>query len=268
MVVLTDLFVYPLKSARGIALGEAELDDFGIRLDRRWMVTDEGGGMVTQREEPRLALIVPRLEPDRLVLGAPGMDDLALPAGGAPGPRLPARVWSDRVAGAVVQEEATAWISDYLGAPRRIVHMPDAAFRRVDSRYSPARRRVSFADAFPFLLISGESLDALNARLDRPLPMNRFRPSLVVRGGGPHAEDGWRAVRIGGVAFDVVKPCARCVVTTTDQATGARGQEPLRTLAAYRKRGGKVLFGQNLIHRGPGRVRAGDPVDVLEAAAR
>ncbi|HEX6939330.1 MAG TPA: MOSC N-terminal beta barrel domain-containing protein [Longimicrobiales bacterium] len=270
--VLAAIHVYPLKSARGIALTAAELDDFGIRHDRRWMIVDGGGRMITQREDPRLALITPRFAaadasgtPDRLVLAAPGMDDLALPLDGADGPRTSVRVWNDDVAGAVVQESATAWITEFLGAPHRVLHMPDDAIRRVDPAYAPEPRRVSFADGFPFLLISAEALDELNARLATPLPMDRFRPSLVVRGAGPHAEDGWRRIRIGDVAFDVVKPCARCVITTTDQATGARGKEPLRTLATYRKRRGKVMFGQNLIHAGPGRLAIGDAVTVAEA---
>lgn len=262
---LVQINVYPLKSARGIALEAAELDDFGIRRDRRWMVVDPDGRMVTQREEPRLALIVPELASDRLVLSAPGVGELTLPVTGEDGPRAEVKVWRDNVAGAVVQEAATAWISEYLGAPRRIVYMPDAAFRPIDGRYSPPGRQVSFADGFPFLLISAEALDELNARLASPVPMDRFRPNLVVRGAGPHAEDGWRRIQVGDVAFDVVKPCARCVITTTDQATGARGQEPLRTLATYRNRGGKVLFGQNLIHAGPGTIRLGDPVSVVEA---
>jgi uncharacterized protein YcbX len=261
--VLTQLTVYPLKSARGIALEAGEVDAFGLRHDRRWMITNEGGRMVTQREEPRLARIVPRIEGDRLVLAAPGLEPLALPlAAGNDGPPLGASIWDDDVAGAVVVEQATEWISTYLGAPKRIVYMPDSVFRRVDPHYSPARRRVSFADGFPFLLISAEALDELNARLETPLPMDRFRPNLVVRGAGAHAEDGWGRVRIGEIDFDVVKPCARCVVTTTDQETLARGKEPLRTLATYRNVRGKVMFGQNLIHGGAGVLRVGDAVVV------
>jgi uncharacterized protein YcbX len=261
--ILTELYVYPLKSARGIALETAELDDFGIRHDRRWMVVDAAGRMVTQREEPRLARIVPRIEGERLVLTAPGMEPLALSIAGGEGPRIEASIWNDRVEGAVVQEAATAWIGEYLGAPRRIIYMPDRVFRRVDPRYVPERRRVSFADGFPFLLISAEALDELNARLEVPLPMNRFRPSLVVRGAGAHAEDGWRRIRIGDVELDIVKPCARCVITTTDQETCERGAEPLRTLATYRRRDNKVLFGQNAVHDRPGTRCVGDAVAVL-----
>lgn len=261
--VLTQLTVYPLKSARGIVLDTAEVDDFGIHHDRRWMITDERGRMVTQREEPRLARIVPRIEGDRLLLAAPGLEPLTLPLAGD-GPPLGASIWDDDVAGAVVEVQATEWISTYLGAQRRIVYMPDAVFRRVDPHYSPAHRRVSFADGFPFLLISAEALDELNARLEIPLPMDRFRPNLVVRGAGAHAEDGWRRIRIGEIDFDVVKPCARCVVTTTDQETLARGKEPLRTLSSYRTVRGKVMFGQNLIHGGAGVLRVGDAVVVGE----
>ena len=119
---------------------------------------------------------------------------------------------------------------------------------------------MSFADAFPFLLLSQESLAALNERLARPVPMNRFRPNLVVAGGAPHVEDTLRRFRIGDLELEVVKPCDRCVLTTTDQSTAERGPEPLRTLAAYRKVGSKVLFGQNVVHYTTGRLTVGEKV--------
>lgn len=263
-VVVTNLFVYPLKSAHGIELAEAELDAFGVRYDRRWMVIDDRGRMITQREEPRMALVETRLEADRLVLAAPRLASLALPLDPVPGPRRRVSIWRDEVEAEDAGVEAAVWITEYLGRDARLVRMPDDAFRPVDPAYAVNADRVSFADGYPFLLISGEALDELNARLDVPLPMNRFRPNLVVRGAGAHAEDGWRRIRIGTIDFHVVKPCARCVITTTDQATGERGKEPLRTLATYRKVDGKVLFGQNLIHAGTGRVRVGDEVEVVE----
>jgi uncharacterized protein YcbX len=138
--------------------------------------------------------------------------------------------------------------------------MPDDTLRPANPAFAPQGTRVSFADGYPFLLISEESLADLNGRLPRPVPMDRFRPNLVVAGGAPYAEDGWTRIGVGGLAMRVVKPCPRCVVTTTDQATSERTPEPLRTLATYRKVNGEVMFGQNVIHENSGRVRVGDSV--------
>ena len=141
--------------------------------------------------------------------------------------------------------------------------MVDSFERRVDPHYARIPALTGFSDGYPLLLVSEASLNDLNARLDTPLPMNRFRPNLVVTGCGPHAEDGWQQVQINTVTFDVVKPCERCTVTTTDQATGERGVEPLRTLATYRRVGTKVYFGQNIIHRTAGTLAVGEPVEVV-----
>jgi len=162
----------------------------------------------------------------------------------------------------VVDGGAGEWFTRLLGVRSQLVYMPDDVVRPVDPTYGVSTDRVSFADGFPFLLISQESLDDLNRRLAVPLPMNRFRPNLVVSGCAPFAEDGWPGFAAGGVEFRVVKPCARCVITTTDQATGERGREPLRTLATYRNVGGKVMFGQNVIHRGTGSLELGNRVEL------
>jgi uncharacterized protein len=142
--------------------------------------------------------------------------------------------------------------------------MPDDSVRPVDPDYAGPGHRVGFADGFPFLLISEASLDELNGRLTQPVPMARFRPNLVVAGCEAFAEDGWRRIRIGGLAFDLVKPCSRCIIPTIDIATGQRDAEPLRTLMGYRKRDNRILFGQNLVHDGVGLLRRGMPVQVLE----
>jgi uncharacterized protein YcbX len=140
--------------------------------------------------------------------------------------------------------------------------MPDSTIRNAAPAYAPTGSRVSFVDGFPFLMISRESLEALNRRLASPLPMNRFRPNLVIAGGEPHEEDRMTTFSVGELRFQVVKPCDRCVIPNVDQALGeARGPEPLRTLATYRRRHGKVLFGQNVVHRGQGTLRCGSPLD-------
>jgi uncharacterized protein YcbX len=143
--------------------------------------------------------------------------------------------------------------------------MPPDTVRPVDVDHAGPGHRVGFADGYPLLLLSEGSLDELNRRLEAPLPMDRFRPNVVVDGCGPHAEDRWRRLRVGDVEMRVVKPCSRCSITTVDQATAARGPEPLATLADYRLAGGKVLFGQNLVHESRGTLRVGDVVEVLES---
>ncbi len=264
---LAGVFVYPLKGARAVPLAHARLDALGFRHDRRWLVVDDAAEFVSQRTAPRLALVRPALAGDAVVLEAPGSPALELPvAPPGPGQEL-VRIFQDTVAATPAGDAADAWISAFLGRPARIVGLAADAVRPVDPRY--ARRptdRVAFVDAYPCLLISQASLDLLNQRLAVPVPIDRFRPNLVVEGTAPHAEDGWRRIRVGELVFHVVKPCARCTVPTVDQRTGQTGQEPLRTLASYRKVGSKVLFGQNLIHEAPGSVAVGQTVVVEEVA--
>ena len=261
---LSQLHVYPIKSAGGIPLAASEVDERGLRLDRRWMLVDQTGVFMSQRRYPRLALIGVRIEPDHLAVEAPEMPPLDVPLQPPDDePRL-ARVWSDLVEVVRVGDEADRWFGGFLGVRCNLVYLPDESIRPVDPAYARAGDRVGLADGFPFLLASEASLADLNARLESPLPMNRFRPNLVVRGSEAFAEDGWGLIRIGSITLRVVKPCARCVITTVDQRTAARGKEPLRTLARFRRAGEGVLFGQNLIHDDKGALRVGDPLEVLE----
>jgi uncharacterized protein len=260
--VLSGLYVYPIKSCGGISLKRADLVATGLRHDRRWMLVDGAGGFVSQRRHPRMALVSTRLTPEGLIVSAPGMPDLEVPLEGEDGERVDVEVWGDRQRGAAVSEEADRWFSGFLDVPRRLVRKPDDDVRPVGSVYAREGDQTSFADAFSLLVISEASLEDLNGRLERPVPMNRFRPNLVVRGCGPYAEDGWGEARIGGAAFRVAEPCSRCAVTTVDQKTGRRSKEPLRTLATYRRSGGEIWFGRNLIHTSLGAVRIGDPVEV------
>lgn len=265
MIRVSALFRYPIKSCRGAPLEEAALDPRGIVGDRRLMVVDPEGNFLTQRQLARMALIVPRLDGDRLSVQAPGTSELTVRCGNE-GPRLEAQVWGDRCLAVDQGGAAAEWFSAFLEKPCRLVRMADSHVRRTKRARRPGDQ-VSFADAYPLLLISEASLEDLNARLPAPLPMNRFRPNIVVSGCKPYAEDGWRTIRAGAVGLDVVKPCVRCVITTTDQQTAARGVEPLRTLATYRRTAdGGVMFGQNLLHHGPGALRVGDPVEVVEPA--
>lgn len=262
MAVVTHLITYPLKAARGTAAPEMAIGDRGPEGDRRWMVVDPAGNLVTQREAARLCLVAATAERDGLRMAAPGMPPLEVARPPSDAPTIEVRVWSDRCPARAAAAEAHRWLSDFLARPVGLVYMPDSTRRRTDPAYDPIGAWVSFADGYPALLTSEASLSSLNARLETPLPMARFRPNIVVAGTAPFDEDRWRRFRIGPVPFDGVKPCARCQVPTIDQDTAQAGKEPLRALARFRKRGSAVLFGMNVVPRGTGLLRVGDAVVV------
>ncbi len=265
-LTLSALYYYPVKSCGGTALQNARIGARGIEHDREWMIVSPAGKFITQRELPRMALITVDLDmnTDCLRLYAPGLPPLELPASGS-GERKTVVIWQSTCQGLDQGELAAQWLSTYLQKDARLVRMADDFVRPVKAKYAPRPSdQVGFADGYPFLLISEGSLADLNRRLAQPLPMNRFRPNLVVSGAQAYAEDNWRQIRIGAVTFDVVKPCLRCAITTTDQETAARSKEPLRTLAAYRKVPYKgVKFGQNLVHAMPGTLSVGMPIEVI-----
>ncbi|MEU1806939.1 MOSC N-terminal beta barrel domain-containing protein [Streptomyces sp. NPDC019937] len=276
---LSALHVYPVKSLAGLAPGAAVVEPWGLAGDRRWMVVEPNGRYVTQRQQPRLALASAELLPGGGVrLSAEGRKPLRVTAPGPGDPSAPSRaafpVMLARTEVEVVPAgaEADAWFSDFLGTGARLVHLDDPTRRRpLTPEYARGGETVSLADEFPLLLTTTASLHALNSLIaqgdhpdEGPLPMNRFRPNIVIDGTAPWAEDDWRRIRVGEVVFRVCKPCSRCVITTTDQSTGERGKEPLRTLARHRRVGDALLFGQNLVPEGTGTLRLGDPVEILE----
>ncbi|MFF3948544.1 MOSC domain-containing protein [Streptomyces sp. NPDC001902] len=269
---LSSLHVHPVKSLGGQRLSEALVEPWGLAGDRRWMLADAAGRCVTQREQPRLALARAESSPGGgLLLTAPGMPLLDIDAPG-PSTTVPVHIWGDKVEAVPAGDAAAAWFSTYLGTEVTLVHLDDPARRRpIDPDYARPGETVSFADGFPLLVTTEASLTALNALIaagdhpgEGPLPMDRFRPNAVIAGTGPWAEDTWTRIRIGEVEFRVVKPCGRCVVTTTDQRTAARGREPLRTLARHRRFGGRLVFGQNLVPVRPGTLRVGDALLMVE----
>jgi hypothetical protein len=266
MPTLSAIHVFPVKSCAGHAPARARVETRGLAGDRRFVVVDPAGRFVTGRQEPRLTRIVPEPTPSGIRLHAPGRApfDLVAPNGNAE--RLGVTVWDDTVDAAACDPGADAWLSACLGRPLRLAYMDDYAERPVSPDYGRDGDAVSFADGYPLLLVSQAALDALNARLAAPLPITRFRPNLVVAGTAPHAEDGWKRIRVGAVEFDVVKPCVRCVFTTVDGDAGAfdPSGEPLKTLKTYRRGPKGITFGQNLIPRGHGELRVGDAVEVLE----
>nr|BFD94758.1 MOSC domain-containing protein [Kitasatospora sp. Xyl93] len=282
---LTGLHVYPVKSMYRLSPDSAVVQPWGLAGDRRWMLADATGRFVSQRENAALGQVRAGLLPDGvLALTAPGGSriEVTAPSAAAGDPLTEVEVWGTRFHAAEAAEEAHQWIAEHLG-DYRLVHLDDPRARPVDPDYSEPGDSVSMADGFPLLLATTASLDRLNELVaaedpedHETLPMERFRPSVVVGGAEPWAEDTWRRIRIGSVTFKVVKPCGRCVITTLDPETGERrGKEPLRTLARHHRLLRKAAFGQHLIPERPvgvegdalGTLRLGDEVEVLEDGA-
>lgn len=265
---LCALYRYPLKSGAGERLAQAECGAFGVHGDRRWMVVDAASGrFLTQRALPIMALLAVRWQGSALVrLNAPDMPELEVEV---PAPSAPLRgvfIWREALRVPDAGDEAAEWLSRFLGRAARLVFLPETDAIQIDRQFAEDGERTAFTDGFPYLLIGQASLDDLSARVGRSLEMLRFRPSLVVAGAEPYAEDGWKRIRIGSIDFRVVKPCTRCVIPTIDPASAARSpdHEPLATLMSYRRGEGGVFFGQNLIAEGIGTLAEGMPVQVLE----
>jgi uncharacterized protein YcbX len=264
--------VYPVKSCRRVEAETATVEPWGLAGDRRWVVTDVDGVMRTQRELPRMALIRTGYSPEgRLRLGAPGQPDLevAPPRRAEGAAAAEVSVWRFRGPAAWAGEQADQWLSDFLEQPSRLAHMDDTSVREVNREYGRTDDRVSFADGYPLLLTATASLAALNDAIaamgGEGVPMTRFRPSVVIEGTEPWAEDAWKRVRIGAQEFRVVKPCDRCVITTIDPERGMlAGQQPLKALRKHRRRGDKALFGMNLIPDTVGPIAVGDRFTVLD----
>jgi hypothetical protein len=271
--VVTALARYPVKSCRGQSLAEAVVERWGLAGDRRWMVVDADGVVITAREVHRLLLAVPELTEGGLSLTAPGLAplDVAVPDGTR---TTTVDVWGSLVEAVSAGSAADAWFTELAGRPARLVHLHDPSRRATDPRYTRPTDRVSFADGYPLLLAAEASLAALNEHVaagPRPeegaLSMTRFRPNVVVAGTDAWSEDEWREVRIGDTTFRAVKGCERCVMTTLDPDTAAKQMEPITTLARERKWDGKTWFGVNLVPDTPlGRLRVGDEIEVLRAS--
>ncbi|MGB8326294.1 MAG: MOSC N-terminal beta barrel domain-containing protein [Steroidobacteraceae bacterium] len=250
-VEVVSLHCYPVKSCRAVDRKVARITNSGLPFDREWMIVDARGGFLTQRTHPQLALITPTVEAAQLVLRCDGQRELRI-ALGEPGSEREVEIWDARTSALDCGDAAAEWCSEAVGEPVRLVRANPAAPRRADSQYSgTVQAPLRFPDGYPILLIAQESLDALNARLESALPMNRFRPNIVIRGAGPHAEDALREFVAGSLVLRAVKPCTRCRITMTDQLNGrlTGDDEPLRTLKTYRWDATLhgVAFGQNCV---------------------
>ncbi len=275
---ISEINIYPIKSLKGISLESSKVEERGLQFDRRWMLTTPDGMFFTQREFPRMATVEVGVGDDLYVTAA-GFGTLEIPLEPEMGEKQQVTIWDSVCDGEVYSPVVNEWFSDVIGTECQLVYMGDDSRRDISERFNKGGEIVSFADGYPVLVIGEASLADLNARLadkDVRVPMNRFRPNIVVSGSMAFAEDNWGQIRVGDAVFRGTKPCARCVMTTIDQAKGDfDGKEPLKTLASYRMAKDAfadtyeslglnptaVLFGQNLVAETPGAtIRVGDRV--------
>ncbi|MGR9071913.1 MAG: MOSC domain-containing protein [Gammaproteobacteria bacterium] len=255
---LSEIYVYPVKSLSGIKVESWKVDEKGLEKDRKWMLVDRHGTFISQRQKPEMALISTALTTNSLILSAPGLSDLVIPIESPDGEEIHVSIWSDRCTARSVSKEADQWLQQFLHFDCSLVYQPDGAVRKVDARYASPDDQVRFSDGFPFLIVSENSLMALNSEMNQNLSIIRFRPNLVIRNCVPYAEDRWRNISIGAIRFRLPKPCSRCSVPAVDPKTARVDKEPLKTLNRLRKWKNKVYFGQNAIHSGIGLLSVGD----------
>ncbi|MFS8144489.1 MOSC domain-containing protein [Rhizobium sp. BR 249] len=270
---VSDLFIYPLKSARGIALPAADIDAFGLPGDRRAMITDAQGHFITQRELPDLARIDVRPESGAFRLRMQGKTDISVPPP-QPESRMDVAVWKSTVSAAVADPESNRQLSEWLGREVQLVFFDGHARRMANAEWAGEGTPVSFTDGYQILVTTTGSLKALNADLaahgEGSVGMDRFRPNIVIDIDEAWPEDRWAAIEIAGIRFDLVKPCSRCIMTTQDQLTGSRDvSNPMPAMGRIRmsadRRVPGPLFGWNTTPRGSGRISIGDAVKIIEA---
>lgn len=261
---LTDIYIYPIKSLGGIRLDQCLIEQKGLQYDRQWMLIDQSGTFVSQRKHHLLSLLQVEINGSELTVAHKLKPELSITFDKdcETGELIQVTVWDDQCNGMEVSKTVNDWFSSLLGMNVRLVKMLNEEERFVDPRYAHEKEVVRFSDGYPCLIIGQAALDQLNQKLDQTILMDRFRPNFVFSGGRPHEEDTFSTFEIGGVAFSAVKPCARCVLITVDQQTGKKGSEPLKTLASYRSRNNKIMFGQNLIHNGSGIITTNTPIVV------
>lgn len=261
MLTLSEIYIYPIKSLGGISVDSAFAEARGLKFDRRFLLVDENAMFMTQRDFPQLALLkLSFTEKGFEVLNAKDNSRLTIPFESDSNKNISVTIWDDVCKAVKLGNEFDVWFSNAIGKKCSLVYMPEDEKRIVEKKYISDEHIVSFADAYPFLIIGQSSLDDLNSRLEIPIPMNRFRTNFVFTGGNPFEEDNWGDFKIGDVKFKAVKPCARCVITTTNQDTAERSNEPLKTLSTYRKFDNKVMFGMNVVCFNNGNVSVGDKI--------
>lgn len=266
MIQVQDIFIYPIKSLVGIKVTQGKCLIRGFELDRRWMLVDDNGKFISQRTEHSLAFLNTCISENEIhvFLKDFPQQGISIPTHPACKEKIiTVELWDDKIECYHFSEETDRWFSNFLRKSCKLIYMLEDTVRPVNERYAIFNEQVSFADAFPYMLIGQSSLNYLNTKLATPVPMNRFRPSIVVSGTHPYDEDLWDEIKIGDVYFKVAKPCSRCVLVTVDQDTAQKSREPLYTLSKYRSLNNKVMFGQNLLALNEGLISLSSPVEVI-----
>lgn len=266
MEKLLSIFIYPIKSVAGVQLQEAYAGERGFQYDRRWMLIDRENNFITQRRYHELALVGLALKDESMVLShkVNGKAAVEVPMKAQEGDSVNAVVWDDKVELLWPKLPADEWFSDLLQIKVRLVYMPDETHRQIDPKYVSEKMSTSLSDAYPYLLVNQSSIVDVAKKAGMHLEVARFRPSILIDSSKAFEEDRWRKIQIGEVVFRIVRPCARCVLTTIDPQTGTTGKEPLQTLSTYRKVENKILFGQNMIAESYGIVRIGDEIRIIQ----
>lgn len=260
MLKVSELYIYPIKSLGGIKIDKAFVTDRGFQYDRRWMLIDKNNRFISQREHAEMALLTPHIDGEYLTVSAPDGTSINIPLHIDNQELITVSVWDDTCHAQLIDKAADDWFSSQLNLNVRLVFMPDKTLRFTDPKYTRDEQITSFSDAYPFMMIGQASLDDLNQRLEKPSPVNRFRPNIVFTGGIPYQEDTMNDFTINNIGFNGVKLCARCNIITIDQSTAISAKEPTKTLASYRARDNKIYFGQNLVHNRTGVISVGDEI--------
>ncbi len=257
---VSELYLHPLKSAAAIHTRQLVYSEIGPNYDRFWVAVDSNGVFMTQRKHAKMCLISPTINGDQLLLSAPDHGSISINASAQ---ERCIKVWQDTVTGADCGDEAAGWLSRFLGVESRLVALIKTTNRAVDPDYAKAKQIVSFADGFPSLVVSEASLTEFNRHLDSPVDMRRFRPNIVIAGCDPYAEDRWKAIKINGIVFELVKPCSRCIMPSINPDTAAKEMAVNDALMKTRRRERKTYFGQNALHNGIGTITVGDAVQII-----
>jgi uncharacterized protein len=265
MLTISDLYIYPIKSLAGISKETVEITSTGLKHDRRWMLVDDNNMFLSQRTHPMMALLQPTETADGIVVTHKNnpTQSIAIPFHNEGKNTIQVSVWDDICEAVEVSTLCNKWFSEMLQTNCKLVYMPDDTKRLVDKRYANNNEVTSFSDGYPILMIGQASLDHLNAKLDEPIPMNRFRPNIVFIGGHAHIEDEIELFTVDDIHFLGVKPCSRCVMTTINQQNIEKGKEPLKTLATYRTKNSKIYFGQNILHQQNGSIAIGKKIQII-----
>lgn len=260
--ILSDIFIYPVKSLAGIKVSKWPVTEKGLLHDRKWMLIDSNNQFISQRRVSRMALIKTQLTESQLILSTSSSHSISLPLFPVDGENCLITLWKDQCHAKTTTSQANQWLSEFLGIECQLVYQPDEVTRHVDPTYAKASDKVYFSDGFPFLIVSTASLTELNQAMEVDIPMLRFRPNLVISDCQSFAEDGWREITINNIKFRLPKACSRCSIPTIDLETAEFSKEPLKTLNRLRKWKKQVFFGQNALHNTTGELITGSSIEI------